>query len=268
MLIMSVFRGDAGGKLDIGRAMSFVPQRPQAATTASPIEVRLKGVSRVKSSIVHLVGMPTGICTTSSTTLCANIDLEPLVKPCLQVHMPDCKHGGWSARLSHDWMLQGATHRLPLADTSSCHHSQLCMGMPWQSTRVEPEPSQCALVQQEFELQLSSQAPAAAPGAAPMPSSVEPPMLSGQPIKVSKPKLVLGDYPPSPDTVASKSVPGPDTAQEPVSGSWSLVDSFRYCAAFRPILKGYRVGAQSAAMLHCFHLACRRGPCACSCAPM
>ena len=142
MLIMSVFRGDAGGKLDIGRAMSFVPQRPQAATTASPIEVRLKGVSRVKSSIVHLVGMPTGICTTSSTTLCANIDLEPLVKPCLQVHMPDCKHGGWSARLSHDWMLQGATHRLPLADTSSCHHSQLCMGMPWQSTRVEPEPSQ------------------------------------------------------------------------------------------------------------------------------
>ena len=55
-------------------------------------------------------------------------------------------------------------------------------------------------------------------------------MLSGQPIKVSKPKLVLGDYPPSPDTVASKSVPGPDLAQEPITGSWSLVDSFRYCA--------------------------------------
>ncbi len=55
-------------------------------------------------------------------------------------------------------------------------------------------------------------------------------MLSSQPIKVSQPKLVLGNYPPSPDTVASKSVPGPDMAQEPVSGSWSLVDSFRCCA--------------------------------------
>lgn len=62
-------------------------------------------------------------------------------------------------------------------------------------------------------------------------------MLSSQPIKVSQPKLVLGNYPPSPDTVASKSVPGPDLAQEPVSGSWSLVDSFRCCALFCPALE-------------------------------
>ena len=61
-------------------------------------------------------------------------------------------------------------------------------------------------------------------------------MLSSQPIKVSQPKLVLGNYPPSPDTVASKSVPGPDLAQEPVSGSWSLVDSFRCCALLWPAL--------------------------------
>lgn len=53
-------------------------------------------------------------------------------------------------------------------------------------------------------------------------------MLSSQPIKVSQPKLVLGDYPPSADTVASKSVPGPELAHQPTgSQSWSLVESFR-----------------------------------------
>ena len=61
-------------------------------------------------------------------------------------------------------------------------------------------------------------------------------MLSSQPIKVSQPKLVLGNYPPSPDTVASKSVPRPDLAQEPLSGSWSLVDSYRYNVLFWPAL--------------------------------
>lgn len=73
------------------------------------------------------------------------------------------------------------------------------------------------------------QAPAAAPVAAPMSSSTEPPTLS-QPIKVSRPNLALGNYPPGPDDVASKSVSGPDTSQGPASDphTWALVDNFRH----------------------------------------
>ena len=61
-----------------------------------------------------------------------------------------------------------------------------------------------------------------------MSSSMEPPTLS-QPIKVSRPNLALGNYPPGPDDVASKSVSGPDTSQGPASDpqSWALVDNFR-----------------------------------------
>ena len=77
MLILSTFRGDAGGKLDIGRAMSFVPQHPQAASAASPVEVRLKGTCSMRSSIhwpkcllmCEVVGMPALHATTSRKLL-------------------------------------------------------------------------------------------------------------------------------------------------------------------------------------------------------
>ena len=75
------------------------------------------------------------------------------------------------------------------------------------------------------------QAPAAAPVAAPVSSSVEPPTLS-HPIKVLRPNLALGNYPPGPDDVASKSVSGPDTSLGAASHpqSWALVDKFRHSA--------------------------------------
>ena len=67
-----------------------------------------------------------------------------------------------------------------------------------------------------------------APRSAPTAAASEPPMLSSQPIRVSKPALAIGQYPPSPDTVASKSVPGPDASRGPAhSQSWRLQDSFR-----------------------------------------
>ena len=67
-----------------------------------------------------------------------------------------------------------------------------------------------------------------APRSAPMAAASEPPMLSSQPIRVSKPALAIGQYPPSPDTVASKSVPGSDSSQGPAHPqSWRLLDSFR-----------------------------------------
>ena len=67
-----------------------------------------------------------------------------------------------------------------------------------------------------------------APRSAPTAAASEPPTLSSQPIRVSKPALAIGQYPPSPDTVASKSVPGPDASRGPAHPqSWHLLDSFR-----------------------------------------